>query len=54
MRASLSGEPRATLTRQAEDALARAGVARPHLGYDMLVKLKLDKLLEREYPLVPM
>jgi hypothetical protein len=50
MRASLSDEPRATLTRQAEDVLAREGVARARLGYDILVKRTLDELLEREYP----
>jgi hypothetical protein len=54
MRASLSDEVRATLKRRAEEALASAGVARTRLGYDMLVKLKLDERLEREYPSAPM
>jgi hypothetical protein len=50
MRASLSDEARATLTRRAEEALAHEGVARIRLGYDMLVKLKVDEfLLEARY-----
>jgi hypothetical protein len=36
------------LTRRAEAALATEGVARTRLGYDMLVKLKVDDLLEQE------
>jgi hypothetical protein len=33
------------LRRRAEEALAADGVPRTHLGYDLLVKLKLDELL---------
>jgi hypothetical protein len=48
-RASLSDEALETLKRRAEEALAADGVERTRLGYDVLVKLKLDDLLEREY-----
>jgi hypothetical protein len=34
------------LTRRAEEALTAEGMERTRLGYDMLVKLKLDELLE--------
>jgi phosphoglycolate phosphatase-like HAD superfamily hydrolase len=44
-RASLSGEALAALKRRAEEALAADGVARTRLGYEVLVKLKLDDLL---------
>jgi hypothetical protein len=47
-RAVLSDEVRATLKHRAEEALARDGVDRTHLGYDVLVKLKVDDLLEQE------
>ncbi len=50
LRASLPAETLAALQRRAEEALATAGVDRTHLGYDVLVKLKRDALLEREYP----
>jgi hypothetical protein len=33
----------------AEEALAEDGVERARLGYDVLVKIKRDELLEREY-----
>jgi hypothetical protein len=47
-RAALS-EGRQRLVRQrGEEALAADGVARTHLGYDVLVKLKVDDLLEQE------
>jgi hypothetical protein len=36
------------LKRCAQEALASEGVAHTRLGYDILVKLKLDELLERE------
>jgi hypothetical protein len=42
------------LRRRAEEALAVEGVERTRLGYDMLVKLKVDELLEREYLSEPM
>jgi hypothetical protein len=47
-RAALSDEALATLKRRAEEALAADGVARTHLGYEVLVKLKVDEFLERE------
>jgi hypothetical protein len=34
---------------RAEEALAEDGVERARLGYDVLVKIKLDELLEREF-----
>jgi hypothetical protein len=37
------------LRQRAEEALAVEGVERTRLGYDVLVKLKRDELLEREY-----
>jgi hypothetical protein len=49
MRASLSDAELATLKQRAEEALAADGVARSRLGYEVLVKLKVDELLEREY-----
>jgi hypothetical protein len=49
LRAALSDEARATLKHRAEAALAADGVERPRLGYEVLVKLKVDELLEREY-----
>jgi hypothetical protein len=47
-RAALSDEALATLKCRAEGALAADGVARTRLGYEVLVKLKMDDLLERE------
>jgi hypothetical protein len=47
-RAALSDELLATLRHRAEEALAADGVERTRLGYEVLVKLKLDELLERE------
>ena len=47
-RAALSDEALATLRHRAEEALAADGVARTRLGYDVLVKLKMDDLLEQE------
>jgi hypothetical protein len=46
-RAALSAESLATLKCRAEEALAADGVARTRLGYDVLVKLKMDDLLEQ-------
>jgi hypothetical protein len=37
------------LRHRAEEALAADGVPRTRLGYEVLVKLKVDELLEREY-----
>ena len=48
-RGSLSDEALAALKRRAEEALAADGVDRTRLGYDVLVKLKVDEFLEREY-----
>jgi Replication initiator protein A len=47
-RASLSDEALATLKHRAEEALATDGVERTRLGYNVLVKLKIDDLLEQE------
>lgn len=44
--------PEDTLTilrHRAEEALAKGRVGRVHLGYEVLLELKLDELLEREY-----
>jgi hypothetical protein len=48
MRAELSDEALAALKHRAEEALAIEGVTRTRLGYEVLVKLKMDELLERE------
>jgi hypothetical protein len=45
IRATLPEDVLVVLKHRAEEALATDGVARTHLGYDMLVKLKLDELL---------
>ncbi len=47
-RAALSDEALAALTRRAEEALTADGLERPRLEYEVLVKLKVDELLERE------
>ena len=47
-RAALSDEALATLRHRAEEALAIEGVERVRLGYEVLVKLKIDELLERD------
>lgn len=49
LRASLPDDRLATLRRHAEEALAAEGVARTRLGYEMLVKLKVDELVEQAY-----
>jgi hypothetical protein len=41
------------LKRHAEEALATDGVACTRLGYEVLVKIKTDELLEREYLSAP-
>jgi hypothetical protein len=48
-RAALSADTLETLRRRAEEALANDGVARTHLGYEVLVKLKVDELLEQGF-----
>ena len=53
IRAALPDDVLETLRRRAEEALAAEGVARTRLGYDMLVKLKVDELLEGDYLLEP-
>jgi hypothetical protein len=45
----LSDEVLAGVRHRAEEALATDGVERTHLGYEVLVKLKVDELLEQEY-----
>jgi hypothetical protein len=47
MRASLSDEALATVRHRAEETLATDGVERMRLGYEVLVKLKIDDLLEQ-------
>jgi hypothetical protein len=49
IRARLPEDVLTTLKRRAEEALAREGVARTRLGYEVLVKLKIDEFLEQEY-----
>jgi hypothetical protein len=48
IRAMLPEDVLTTLRHRAEEVLAMEGVARTRLGYEVLVKLKLDELLERE------
>jgi hypothetical protein len=48
MRATLPEAVRMVLTRRAEAALTAEGVARTRLGYDLLVKLKVDELLGQD------
>jgi hypothetical protein len=49
IRTTLPEDVLITLRRRAEEVLATQGVARTHLGYEVLVKLKVDELLEQEY-----
>jgi hypothetical protein len=49
LRAALPEDTLASLTHRAEEALANDGVARTRLGYDVLVKMKLDELIEQEF-----
>jgi hypothetical protein len=49
IRARLPEDVLATLRYRAREALATEGVSRTHLGYEVLVKLKTDELLEQEY-----
>jgi hypothetical protein len=48
IRAALPTEVLETLRRRAEAALTAEGVERTRLGYDVLVKIKMDELLERD------
>jgi hypothetical protein len=48
-RAALSGETLAALRRRAEEALTADGVDRTRLGYEVLVKIKMDDLLEQAW-----
>jgi hypothetical protein len=47
--AALPEDTLTILRHRAEEALAKGGVDRVHLGYEVLLRLKLDELLEREY-----
>ena len=49
IRVTLPEEALATLRHRAQEVLATKGVGRTRLGYEVLVKLKVDELLEREY-----
>jgi hypothetical protein len=49
IRATLPKDVLITLRRRAEEVLATQGVARTHVGYEVLVKLKVDEFLEQEY-----
>jgi hypothetical protein len=48
LRTSLPADMLESLRRRAEEALANDGTDRTRLGYDVLVKMKMDELLERE------
>jgi hypothetical protein len=54
VRTSLPGTVLEALRCRAEEALTAEGVERTHLGYNVLVKLKLDELLEGGYLSEPM
>jgi hypothetical protein len=47
--AALAEDTLTILRGRAEEALAKGGVGRVHLGYEVLLKRKLDELLEREH-----
>jgi len=49
IRAALPEGVLTTLRRHAEEILATEGVVRTHVGYEVLVKLKVNELLEQEY-----
>jgi hypothetical protein len=49
IRAALANDVLTTLRCRAEEILATEGVSRTRLGYEVLVKLKVDELLEQEY-----
>jgi hypothetical protein len=48
IRALLSDKALEALRNRAKEALATKGVERTRLGYDVLVKLKVDELLDQE------
>lgn len=52
-RAALSDEALAALRHRAEEVLASDRVARTRLGYEVLVKLKMDELLEQAWVRIP-
>jgi hypothetical protein len=49
IRTALPEEALVTLRHRAEEALTTEGVARTRLGYEVLVKLKVDEFLEQAY-----
>jgi hypothetical protein len=49
IRATLPEDVLATLRHRAQEGLATEGVSRMHLGYEVLVKLKVDEFIEQEY-----
>ena len=49
LRATLPADTLESLRRRAEEALATDGTDRMRLGYDVLVKMKMDEFLEREF-----
>lgn len=53
MRTSLSDEALAALRRHAEETLATEGVDRTRPGYEVLVKLTIDDLLEQACVRIP-
>jgi hypothetical protein len=53
LRASPPEDMLATLKRRAEAALTAQGVEHTRLGYDVLVKIKTEELLERDYLSAP-
>ncbi len=49
IRASLSEEALQAFKRHAEDELAKEGVDRERVGYNILLRLKMDELIDQEY-----
>ena len=49
LRAALPADTLEALRRRAEEGLATDGTDRTRLGYDVLVKMKMDEFLEREF-----
>jgi hypothetical protein len=47
-RSARSDEALAALRHRAEEALATEGMERTRLGYDVLVRIKVEELLERD------
>jgi hypothetical protein len=48
LRAALPADTLEALRRRAEEVIANDGTDGTHLGYDVLVKMKMDELIERE------